>query len=192
MKKIEFMIRLAWLPAAALLLAFTGYWIFAGHYESVHRQLESERTRADRIQVDLKNSQETVDELAAAKESISEYLSDIFRIDETQKLIDRIGDKAVQHGATMADIQIDVPKFVEIRKEDRPEFPIPFQASFVGDFYSLGSLLSALEGAPFVYELTYMSLVPSGNAAEGLMMTVKGTVRFFRGDLANRYLRDGA
>jgi hypothetical protein len=190
MSKMGFMMKAGWPALAALLLAIAGYFLFEDRYEKVDGQLESERAGADRIQVDLKNSQRTVEELAAAKQNIREYRSGIFGIDETQRLIDRIDDKALQHGASMADIQIDVPKFMEIRKGNEPEFMVPFQVSFAGDFFSLGSLLSALEKAPFVYEVTDAALVLPGNSDEGLTMTLKGTVRFFSNDLVDRYLSD--
>lgn len=185
-----FIMRAGWPALAALLLAITGYFLFEDRYEETRGQLESERARADSIQVDLKNSQQTVDQLATERQNIGEYRSGIFRMDETQELIDRISDQAIQHGALMVDIVIDVPKFMEFRKGDQPEFLVPFQVSFAGDFFSLGSLLSALEKAPFVYNVTDTGLVLPGHNDGGLTMTLKGTVRFFSNNLVDRYLSD--
>ena len=185
-----FLIRAGWPAAAAVLLAVAGYMIFAEHYRSVERQLARARAEADRIQVDLKNSQKTIDDLAAARESIRKYLPDMFRIDETQKLIDRMAEKATENGAVMVDIQLDVPKFMEARKDEEPILPVPFEASFAGDFFSLGSLTSDLENAPFVYKLTETGLVLSGEKDDELSMTVKGAVRFFSKNLVGRYISD--
>jgi hypothetical protein len=186
-----FLIRAGWPVAATLMVALFGYLIFAGHYDEMARRIDLEKAAADRIQIDLRNSQKTIDDLAKARESVSEYLPEIFKIGDTQSLIDRMAEKADLEGAAMVDIQLDVPKYMEIRKADDPVFPVPFQASFAGDFFTLGSLLSSLEKAPFVYKVTEVGLATSADVKRPLTMTLKGAVRFFSSDVVERYLSDG-
>jgi hypothetical protein len=190
-RRYGFLIKAGWPVAAALLAGLSGYLVFADHYESLGRQIEAERAAADRIQVDLRNSQKTISDLETARKSVSEYVPEIFKMGDTQKLIDRMGEKATQEKAVMVDVQIDVPKFMKIRRADDPVYVVPFEASFAGDFYSLGKLLSSLETAPFVYKVTESGLVPSGDVNKPLTMTVKGAVRFFSRDLVEKYLTDG-
>ncbi len=191
-RRYAFLIKAGWPVAIALLVAFSAYLVFADHYGNLGRQIRAERAAADRIQVDLRNSQRTIGDLDRARERVSKYIPEIFRMGDAQKLIDRMGEKAAKEEAVMVDVQFDVPKFMKISKSREPVFLVPFEVSFAGDFYSLGRLLASLEMAPFVYKITESGLVSSGDVNRPLRMTVKGAVRFFSEELVERYLSDGA
>ena len=167
-----------------------GYFIYVNYKQETLAQIFRTRNSIENIQAELQNSQEFVDTFIAARSRISDYLPMFFPVNEPQALIDDIKNKAAKRDIGLADIQLDVPKFIQVRENTDPVSIVPFKVSFYGNFLSLGKFLADLERVPYIQTISEMNLTIQDDHGNKLLMTIKGALRFFDNDLIDEHTAD--
>ncbi len=167
-----------------------GYFMYTNYLHETLNQIYGAVNSIESARVQLQNIQEYVDDFNASRSKISNFLPMLFQVDEPQALIDDLKSKAVNRGGRLADVQLDVPKFIEVRKNTDPVSIVPFKASFHGDFISLGKLLVDLEEAPYVQTISEVNLTNRDDSGTRLLMSIKGALRFFDNDLIDRQVNN--
>lgn len=167
-----------------------GYFIYVNYKQETLTQIYRTRNSTESIRAELQSSQEVVDTFIAARSKISDYLPMFFAVNEPQALIDNIKHKAAKRDVCLADIQLDVPKFIEVRKNTDPVSIVPFKVSFYGNFLSLGKFLADLERVPYIQTISEMNLTTQDDYGNKLLMTIKGALRFFDNNLIDGQIAD--
>lgn len=183
-------IKSGWPILIIFAVGLMGYFMYVNYKLETLTQIYKTRNSIETIQAELQNSQEFVDTFIAARSKISGYLPMFFPVDEPQALIDNIKDKAAKRDVRLADIQLDVPKFIEVRKNTDPVSIVPFKVSFYGDFLSLGKFLADLEGVPYIQTISEINLTIQDDYGNKLLITIKGALRFFDNDLIDGHIAD--
>jgi hypothetical protein len=167
-----------------------GYLMYVNYKQETLTRIYRTRNSIETIRAELQNSQKFVDAFIAARAKISTYLPMFFSVDEPQALIDDMKNKAANREVRLADIQLDIPKFVEVRKSADHVSIVPFKASFHGDFLCLGKFLVDLERTPYIQTISEMNLTIQDGYGNKLLMTIKGALRFFDNDLIKGSVAD--
>lgn len=167
-----------------------GYIMYLNYRQDTLNQINRVRNSTESIRAQLLNSQKSIDAFIDSRSKISGYLPMLFPVDEPQALIDDLRGKAAGRGARLADVQLDVPKFIEVRKNTDPVAIVPFKASFYGDFISLGKFLVDLERFPYIQTISDMNLTIRDDSGNRLHLTIKGALRFFDNDLIDGQVAD--
>lgn len=183
-------LKTGWPILMIFAIGLMGYMMYVNYKQETLNQIHRTRNSSESIQAQLRNVQEFVDAFIVSCSKISVYLPMLFPVDEPQTLIDDLKSKAVNRGARLADVQLDVPKFIEVRKNTDPVSIVPFKASFHGDFISLGKFLVDLEEAPYVQTISEINLTIREDSGTNLLMTIKGALRFFDNDLIDKQVTD--
>jgi hypothetical protein len=165
--------------------------MYVNYKHETLNQIYRTRNSMEGIRAQLQNIQEYVDVFIVSRSKISGYLPMLFAVDEPQALIDDLKGKAAKRGARLADVQLDVPKFIKVRKDTDPVSIVPFKASFHGDFISLGKLLVDLEKVPYIQTISGMNLTIRDDSGNKLLMSIEGAFRFFDNDLIDEQVTDG-
>ena len=180
-----------WYPAVSIVVLFLAAYLW---YENAKveamRQTAESAASVEKIQKDLANSQRIVEAYAESRERVSQYLSDIFPVNNPEALIDRLEADALSHGIRLADLEVDIPKFIEVRGKPEAISLVPFRASFAGDFFSLGKFLENLERAAYLHTITEFELSAESESGRRLSIRLAGALRFFDIELVKEYLSD--
>jgi hypothetical protein len=191
MSLIRSHLKSGWPITIVFAVGLAGYLMYANYKQETLTRIWRTGESIESIRAELQNSQKFIDAFVAARAKISTYLPMFFSVDEPQALIDDIESRAANRRVGLADIQLDVPKFVEIRKNTDHVSIVPFKASFRGDFLSLGKFLVDLEKTPYIQTISEMNLTNQGGYENKLLMTITGALRFFDNDLINGPVADG-
>jgi len=183
-------LKSGWPVLIILSVGLMGYFMYVNYKQEALNQIYKTKNSTESIQAQLQNSQEFVDAFIASRSKISGFLPMLFPVDEPQALIDDIKGKAAKRGVRLADVQLDVAKFIEVRRNTDPVSIVPFKASFYGDFISLGKFLADLERVPYIQTISEMNLTIRDDSGNKLLMTVKGALRFFDSDLIDEQVSD--
>jgi Tfp pilus assembly protein PilO len=180
----------AWSILILLGIGLIGYFTYVNYKLETLNQIYNTANSTERVRAQLQNIQEYVDAFIASRQEISGYLPMLFPVDEPQALIDDLKSKGAIRGVRMADIELDVPKFIKVRKDTDPVSIVPFKASFHGDFISLGKFLSDLEKIPYIQAISEMDLTARDDSGERILMSIKGALRFFDNELIDERVAD--
>lgn len=192
MNWIRNQLRSGWPILIIFTFGLMGYFIYMNYLHETLNQIYRAVDSIENARLQLQNIQEYVDDFNASRSKISDFLPMLFPVDEPQALIDDLKSKAVNRGGRLADVQLDVPKFIEVRKNTDPVSIVPFKASFHGDFISLGKILVDLEEAPYVQTISEVNLTNRDDSGTRLLMSIKGALRFFDNDLIDRQVNNAA
>lgn len=184
-------LRSGWPILTIFTVGLVGYFMYVNYKHETLNQIYRTRNSMEGIRAQLQNIQEYVDVFIVSRSKISGYLPMLFAVDEPQALIDDLKGKAAKRGARLADVQLDVPKFIKVRKDTDPVSIVPFKASFHGDFISLGKLLVDLEKVPYIQTISGMNLTIRDDSGNKLLMSIEGAFRFFDNDLIDEQVTDG-
>ncbi len=190
MNWIRNQLRSGWPILIIFIFGLMGYFMYTNYLRETLNQIYGAVDSIESARVQLQNIQEYVDDFNASRSKISDFLPMLFPVDEPQALIDDMKRKAVNRGGRLADVQLDVPKFIEVRKNTDPVSIVPFKASFHGDFISLGKFLVDLEEAPYVQTISEVNLTNRDDSGTRLLMSIKGALRFFDNDLIDRQVNN--
>lgn len=191
MSRVRNHLKSGWPILTIFAAGLLGYLMYVNYKQETLNRIFETRNSTESIQNQLQNIQEFVDAFVVSRSKISGYLPMLFPVDKPQALIDDLKSKAATRGARLADIQLDVPKFIDVREKTEAVSIVPFKASFHGDFTSLGKFLDDLEGVPYLQAISEMSLTRRDASGNRLQMTLKGAFRFFDNDLIDERVTDG-
>lgn len=190
MRLIRAHLESGWPITIVFAVGLIGYFMYVNYKQETLTRIYRTGKSIESIRAELENSQEFIDAFVAGRAKISTYLPMFFSVDEPQALIDDIECRAANQEVGLADIQIDVPKFVEVRKNTDHVSIVPFKASFHGDFLSLGKFLVDLEKTPYIQTISGVNLTVQDGYGDRLLMTITGALRFFDNDLINEPVAD--
>lgn len=184
-------IAIFWPGVLVIIAIIGGFRLHSDFKRSSESRLVDLKASIDRIESDLANSQKLVDYYLASKQALKPYLSMMFPPMKPEFLIERIKNTARAHRVEMTNIQLDVPKFIEIRGKKEAVSIVPFEISFSGDFMSLGKFLEEFEKAPYLQSVTEMGMADKVESGEVIDLTIKGAFRFFKKDTVKELTDDG-
>ena len=191
MSRVRNHLRSGWPILTIFAVGLLGYLMYVNYRQETLNQIFKTRNSTESIQTQLHNIQEFVDAFVVSRSKISGYLPVLFPVDKPKALIDDLRGKAAKRGARLADIQLDVSKFIEVRTNTDPVAIVPFKASFHGDFISLGKFLVDLEKFPYIQTISDMNLTILDGSGNRLHLAIQGALRFFDSDLIDERVADG-
>lgn len=191
MGKIREMLLVFWPATATIAAIIMAYFIHAGYEARLAARSAEIEESISAINANLSGSQAAIDDFAEAGERIQPYLLSLYPADDPIALIDDIKRKALTSKVRLADIRLDVPKFIEVRNREEAISIVPFEASFTGDFFSLGRFLVEIEKAPFLQNLSEMGISIENETGSRMRLSVKGALRFFKRDIIRDLFEDG-
>lgn len=180
-----------WPGLVIVLLLITGFYLHLDFKNSAESRLDIIKESIRKIEADLGNSQQLVDYYLASKQALKPYLSMMFPPVKPESLIEKIRNTAISHNVRMTNIQLDVPKFIEIRGKKEAVSIVPFEISFSGDFFSLGKFLNEFEKAPYLQSITEMGMANQADTGEIITLSIKGAFRFFQKETVKELTGDG-
>jgi len=184
-------LKLFWAPAAIVCLLFASYGSYTDRKERLRQQIESVENSLTGIEKDLAESQGVVDLYLVSRRDLEPYISSLFSVKEPESLIGRIDDTASLYKVRLADIRLDVPKFIEVRGKTESISIVPCEASFTGNFFSLGEFVAALEKEPYLLIISETGMVISEESGNVLKMSLKGAFRFFKSEMIEELRNHG-
>jgi len=191
MSSLRRYLKIFWHCLVIVIGIFIGYSLHSDHEENLRtRAVETEKA-IQSIESDLVNSQGIVDRYTAAKDGFRPYISFLFPPMKPEALIEEIRSLALSYRVNLSDIQLDVPKFIEIRGKEEAISIVPFEISFTGDFFSLGKFLEELEKAPYLQNLSDMGMSIKDDSGIRIRLSLKGAFRFFQKEVIEELVNDG-
>ena len=179
-------------PGSIIILALvTGYFYYTGQRVDLRDRITAAENSIELMKTELSGSQNTVELHADAQKAIQPYLNTLFPSDQPDALISEIKKLAADNKARLADIKLDVPKFIEIRGRNESISIVPFEISFTGRFFSLGKFLERLEKTPYLQEITDVGISIQNDTGSSLKMSMKGAFRFFSKEAVTELIADG-
>ncbi len=179
-------------PGSLIALALvTGYFYYSGQTADLLVKITAVENSIELMKAELSNSQNMLTLHAGAQRAIQPYLNTLFPSDRPDALISEIKKLAARNKARLADIKLDVPKFIEIRGRNESLSIVPFEISFTGGFLSLGKFLERLESRPYLQEITEVGISIQNDTGSSLRMFMKGAFRFFSKEAVEELTADG-
>jgi hypothetical protein len=143
MDRIKEILFVFWPAAVTLAVIIMAYYVHAGYeVRLADRSAEVEESISE-INDKLSGSQAAIDDYLAARERIRPYLLSLYPVNNPDSLIEDIKSRAVSLKVRLADIRLDVPKFIQVRNREEAISIVPFEASFTGDFFLAGQIPGA-------------------------------------------------
>lgn len=191
MKTAKKYIGALWPGSLIMLVMVTGYFYYTAQTADLLVRISAAENSIELMKAELSNSQNTLILHAGAQRAIQPYLNTLFPSDRPDALISEIKKLAARNNARLADIKLDVPKFIEIRGRNESLSIVPFEISFTGGFLSLGKFLERLEKRPYLQEITEVGISIQNNTGSSLRMFMKGAFRFFSKEAVEELTADG-
>lgn len=191
MKTAKKYIGALWPGSLIMLVMVTGYFYYTAQTADLLVRISAAENSIELMKAELSNSQNTLILHAGAQRAIQPYLNTLFPSDRPDALISEIKKLAARNNARLADIKLDVPKFIEIRGRNESLSIVPFEISFTGGFLSLGKFLERLEKRPYLQEITEVGISIQNDTGSSLRMFMKGAFRFFSKEAVEELTADG-
>jgi hypothetical protein len=183
MAKIREMLLVFWPGLATVAVFVIVYFVHAGYEARLTVQSAEIEESISAINANLSGSQAAINDYNAVRAGIQPYLLSLYPADDPEALIDDIKKTALSLEVRLADIRLDVPKFIEVRNREEAISIVPFEASFTGDFFSLGRLLVEIERAPFLQNISELGISTEDESGNKIRLSVRGALRFFKRDI---------
>ncbi|MEE9553663.1 MAG: hypothetical protein V3W18_05145 [candidate division Zixibacteria bacterium] len=180
-----------WSGSIIIIALVIGYINYSGYKFDLQKKLSIAENSITEMKADLGKSQEVVLRYSASRDEIQPYLNTLFPAERPDDLIKEIRKSARRNNARLADIKLDVPKFIEIRGRNESISIVPFEISFTGSFFSLGRFLEDFEKSPFLQEVSQMGISIQNDTGSALKLSMKGAFRFFSRETVEELIADG-
>jgi len=191
MKTIKKYWKITWPAATIILVVSFSYFGHADKKNSLKSNIIQTEASIASIGLDLSHSQLIVDQHSEARNNIQPYLSSLFSVSEPDSLIAKVNETCEVYKVKLADVYLDVPKFIEVRGKVEAISLVPFEMTFSGEFFNLGKLAVALEQEPYMHRISDAGMSLDSNTSGTLKMTIKGAFRFFSDEIVEELKNNG-
>ncbi len=179
MANINEYLKSGWLLILIAVAFVLGFGIQSSTTENIKGQIKAVENEIAAELLELESSQTRVDSYNQIKMEFVPRLATVFPENDPQKLIEYLKKKARYYNIEFSDLQIDIPKFMEARKSPDVVTLMLFQMKFKGSYRSLGNFIEYLEQAPYLQNISEMSLAIDDPGGAGLLLNLKGAFRVF-------------